>query len=125
MPLLGVSELNRFGLLLAVLEPLLGVFAREAGIDLEVFPWIGGRLRAVGEFDRVDVGLEEPEGLLSLRTETGNLDAVEDDPRSMWSLGRATLGACDCDGPGLAPATSLCDRWWALAELRFFASGSS
>lgn len=70
------------------LEDPLGVFVCAVGIDFDVFPCAAGRLRVDGEFDRVDVGLEEPEGLLSFRTETGNLEAVDGGPRSMWGLER-------------------------------------
>lgn len=92
MLLFGVTDPKRFGRLVAELELelelLLGVFALATGIGLEIFPCIAGRLRVDGEFDRVDVGLEDPEGLLSFRTETGNREVVDDGPRSMWGLER-------------------------------------
>lgn len=79
-----------------------------------------------GEFDRVDVGLEEPEGLLSFRTDTGNLELVDNGPRSMWGfVGREACDDCDRTGPGLVPAISLCDRLWTLVDFRFFVSVSS
>lgn len=82
-----------------------GVFALVVGIPVEVLPC--GRRKVVGELDRVDGGLVEGAGLLSLRAETGNLEEADNCVASLdaWFT-RGVFGRGVVD----FPARSLCAR---------------
>jgi hypothetical protein len=60
---------------IGVLALDVGVLARVVGVvALDVLPSPGCRLRAIGELERVDEGLDESSGPLIFRTDRGNLD---------------------------------------------------
>lgn len=101
----GVSAL---GVLLVVAELYVGVFALVPGVPFAAFPAAEGRLRE-GELDRVDAGLDDADGLLSFRTDTGILEDEDGEGDkievSIVGLGRGPTRDEECCG--LLPAKSL------------------
>jgi hypothetical protein len=78
-----------------------------------------------GELDRVESGLDELDGVLSFRIESGIREVEVSAEVSKVGFGRGGRGVVDCCWTGFAHPISLRDRLWFEVECVPFAPSSS
>jgi hypothetical protein len=83
---------------------------------------VKGRLIVEGELDRVEFGLDDPDGVLCFRTEIGIFEADVAVEVSRVGFGRRDRGVAACCCSGFVNPISLRDRLCFKGEAKTFVS---